>query len=84
MRRSARLRQGALSWSLFRDTAEAGRYIEHFIDESWVEHQRRLERFTGFDAGLREQRLAFHLLPDPPLVRRYVADGGAPSAGPRP
>lgn len=72
--RRARLRQGVLSWGLFRDTAVPGRYIEHFVDENWVEHQRRLERFTAMDAGLREQRLAFHVLPEPPQVRRYVAE----------
>jgi MFS family permease/quinol monooxygenase YgiN len=72
--RRARLRQGVLSWGLFRDTAVPGRYIEHFVDESWLEHQRRLERFTAMDAGLREQRLALHVLPEPPTVRRYVAE----------
>jgi MFS family permease len=72
--RRARLRQGALSWGLFRDTAVPGRYIEYFVDENWVEHQRRLERFTAFDADLRQQRLAFHVGEGPPLLRRYVAD----------
>jgi quinol monooxygenase YgiN len=73
--RRARLRQGALSWGLFRDVADPGRYVEYFVDENWVEHQRRLERFTAFDAELREQRLAFHIGPEAPLLRRYVADG---------
>ena len=72
--RRARLRQGALSWGLFRDTALQGRYIEYFVDESWVEHQRRLERFTAADAGLRERRLQFHSGSEPPRVKRYVAD----------
>lgn len=72
--RRARLRQGALSWGLFRDTAEAGRYIEYFLDENWVEHLRRLERFTAADAGLRERRLAFHIGAEPPRVRRYLGD----------
>jgi quinol monooxygenase YgiN len=72
--RRARLRQGALSWGLFRDVAVPGRYIEYFVDESWVEHQRRLERFTAFDAGLREERLALHVGTGPPVVRRYVGD----------
>ncbi|MFN9505704.1 MAG: MFS transporter [Rubrivivax sp.] len=72
--RRARLRQGALSWGLFRDVAEPGRYVEYFVDENWLEHQRRLERFTAFDAGLRAERLAFHQGSEPPLVRRYVAD----------
>ncbi|MFN7726657.1 MAG: MFS transporter [Rubrivivax sp.] len=77
--KAARLRQGALSWGLFRDTAEPGRYVEYFVDETWVEHLRRLERFTAADAELRTQRMAFHLGSEPPLLRRYVAEtqGGA-------
>jgi MFS family permease len=73
--RRARLRQGALSWGLFRDAAVPGRHIEYYVDENWLEHQRRLERFTAADAGLREQRLAFHRGDAPPLVRRFVAEG---------
>ncbi|MBD5803571.1 enterobactin exporter EntS [Azoarcus sp. Aa7] len=72
--RRARLRQGALSWGLFRDTARPERYIEYFLDENWIEHQRRLERFTAADLGLRERRLAFHIGPEAPLMRRYVAE----------
>jgi hypothetical protein len=68
------LRQGALCWGLFRDVAEPGRYIEYFVDENWLEHQRRLERFTAADAGLREERMAFHVGPELPALRRYVAD----------
>ena len=49
--RRARLRQGALSWGLFRDPAVPGRYLEYFLDETWVEHLRRLERFTASDVG---------------------------------
>ena len=71
--RAARLRQGALSWGLFRDVSVPGRCVEYFIDENWIEHQRRLARFTAFDADLRRQRLAFHRGAEPPVVRRYVA-----------
>jgi quinol monooxygenase YgiN len=78
--RRARLRQGALSWGLFRDVAEPGRYIEYFIDETWVEHLRRLERFTAFDAELRQQRLAFHVGEQPPVLRRFVGDSNLPPA----
>jgi MFS family permease len=76
--RSARLRQGALSWGLFRDVAVPGRYVEYFVDENWLEHQRRLERFTAFDASLRQQRLAFHVGNAPPVLRRYVAHDPLP------
>ena len=72
--RRARLRQGALSWGLFRDAAVPGRYVEYFVDESWFEHQRRLERFTAGDAGLRERRLSFHTGDQPPAVRRLVGE----------
>ncbi len=70
--RLARLRQGALSWGLFRDTAQAGRYIEYFLDENWIEHQRRQERFTAADIGLRKRRLAFHIGAEPPQTKRYI------------
>jgi MFS family permease len=82
--RRARLRQGALSWGLFRDVAVPGRYVEYFVDENWVEHQRRLERFTAFDAGLRDERLAFHSGPEPPRVRRYVGDSSLQAGDPLP
>jgi len=72
--RRARLRQGALSWGLFKDTSAPGRYIEYFVDESWVEHERRLERFSAADAGLRERRASFHKGSSPPVVNRYVAE----------
>ncbi len=72
--RRARLRQGALSWGLFKDTTVPGRYIEYFVDETWVEHLRRAERFTAADVDLRRQRLGFHLGPGEPAVRRYVAE----------
>ena len=72
--RRARLRQGVLSWGLFRDTARPGRYVEYFVDESWVEHLRRQQRFTASDVGLRARRLAFHLGSAPPRVDRYLAD----------
>jgi MFS family permease len=72
--RRARLRQGALSWALLRDTSVPGRYVEYFLDENWVEHQRRHERFTAADIGLRAQRLAFHLGEAPPRVQRYIGE----------
>ncbi len=77
--RQARLRQGALSWGLFRDVSVPGRYVEYFVDETWVEHRRRLERFTAADAELRSQRMAFHLGAEPPVLRRYVGDASVPA-----
>ena len=71
--RRNRLRHGMLSWGLFRDAAEPSRYIEHFVDESWVEHLRHFERMTAFDVALRERRMSFHIGDSPPRVSRYIA-----------
>jgi len=71
--RRNRLRHGVLSWELFRDAADPRRYIEHWIDESWVEHLRHFERMTAYDLLLRERRLAFHVGESPPAVSRYLA-----------
>jgi predicted MFS family arabinose efflux permease/quinol monooxygenase YgiN len=72
--RRSRLRQGALSWELFRDANDPGRYLEYFVDESWVEHLRRFDRVTAADVALRARRLAFHLGDQPPRVTRYIAE----------
>jgi len=72
--RRSRLRQGALSWELFRDANDPGRYLEYFVDESWVEHLRRFDRVTASDVTLRARRLAFHLGPEPPVVTRCIAE----------
>ena len=79
--RKARLRLGALSWGLFRDTSMPGRYIEYYLDENWIEHQRGLARFSAADAELRQQRLAFHTADVPPRVRRYVAEPASRACG---
>ena len=71
--RRNRLRHGVLTWGLFRDPAHAGRYIEHFVDESWVEHLRHFERMTAYDLSLRERRQSFHVADTPPRVSRYLA-----------
>lgn len=72
--RRARLRFGALSWELFRDTSDPGRFFEYFVDESWVEHLRRFDRVTASDVSLRERRLSFHIGEQPPVVTRSIAE----------
>ena len=72
--RRSRLRLGAVSWELFRDAKDPGRYIEYFVDETWVEHLRRFDRVTASDVTLREKRLAFHIGNEPPKVSRAIAE----------
>jgi len=72
--RSSRRRHGVLSWELLRDIHEPGRFVEQFVDPSWVEHLRRFERLTAADAALRDRRTAFHIGESPPRVTRCVVE----------
>jgi MFS family permease len=72
--RRRRLAQGALSWELFRDSADPARFVEYVVDESWLEQRRRFERLTAADEALRERRVAFHVGDSPPKVTRCIAD----------
>jgi MFS family permease len=76
--RPVRLRDGALLWGLFRDTEEPAVYLESFLVESWVEHQRQHERFTVADEALRAAVLAFHVEDKPPVIRHLVYRGDEP------
>ncbi|KNZ30710.1 MAG: arabinose ABC transporter permease [Methylibium sp. NZG] len=72
--RRARLSAGVLSWGLFRDTADPGLFIEHFVDESWAEHLRRFDRMTAADVALRARKVAFHIGDGPPVVTRRIGE----------
>ncbi|MGZ5583788.1 MAG: MFS transporter [Usitatibacter sp.] len=71
--RSARLRQGAVSWGLFEDVQVPGRYVEYFACDTWADYLRRFDRFTAMDQRLQEMRYAFHLGTEPPRISRFIA-----------
>ena len=71
--RRNRLRHGMLSWGLWRDPADPSRYVEHFVDESWVEHLRHFERMSAYDIALLEKRRSFHVGDSRPVVNRFIA-----------
>jgi MFS family permease len=66
-----RHRDGAYSWGIFEDVAESGRFVETFLVESWLEHQRQHERVTNADRVLQEQIL--HLVKGEPTVTHLIA-----------
>jgi hypothetical protein len=72
--RRSRMSQGALEWQVARDLYDAGRVVEHVIDESWTEHLRRFDRVTQADVALRDLKLSFHIGDAPPVVTRYLID----------
>jgi MFS family permease len=76
----ARRRGGAFGWGIYRDAAEAERYLEYFVEESWLGHLRHHERVTEDDRDLQERVASFHSGPAAPQVRHYLA-AGAPRPG---
>ncbi|MOA51233.1 hypothetical protein D3C78_1743530 [compost metagenome] len=41
-----RRRNGAISWNLVQDSENPHRWLELFVDESWLEHLRHHQRVT--------------------------------------
>lgn len=50
-----RRRDGAYQWGLMQDAADPERFIEYFLVESWIEHERQHARVTHADADLQGQ-----------------------------
>jgi MFS family permease len=70
--RRQRLRDGAMRWGLFIDSANPNRYVETFLVESWVEHLRQHERVTRADRQAEAVVRAFHVAPTSPKVSHLV------------
>lgn len=68
-----RRRTGAMSWGLFHDVAEPGRYVETFTVESWMEHLRQHERPTLDDRAVEKRILAFQREGAAPKVSHLIA-----------
>jgi MFS family permease len=71
--KTERLRDGAFQWGVFEDTAQPGRFIEHFLVASWLEHQRQHRRVSKTDAELQAQLSRFHRGDGPPKVEHFIA-----------
>ncbi len=75
--RGIRRRDGALSWALYQDAADAERHVETFLVESWVEHLRQHHRSTVADREVTDTVRAFHIGPEPPRVCHLLAADSA-------
>jgi MFS family permease len=77
----SRLRTGAISWDLYRDTEAADTFVELFVVPSWDEHLRQHhERLTGTDRDYQERATA--LSEGQPTVSHLVAAPAAARADP--
>ena len=61
--REMRRRNGAYFWQLFHDSEDPTRFIECFMDESWVEHLRQHERASVADREIQQR------------AKRYLVEG---------
>lgn len=68
-----RRRDGAYAWGLFEDSAERGRFLEYFLVESWLEHQRQHERVNKADADMQNRVRAFLADEQEPRVQHLIA-----------
>jgi MFS family permease len=57
--REMRRRNGAFFWELFHDSAEPSRFLESFMDESWIEHLRQHERVSVADREIQRRANQF-------------------------
>jgi len=67
-------RDGAYAWGVFEDAEEAGRFVETFLVNSWVEHLRQHERVTNADRVLQDVVLRFHCAGSPKISHLIAAE----------
>ena len=68
-----RRRDGAFSWGIFEDVSEPGRYLEYFLVESWLEHERQHHRVTEADQAAEQKVMQYHLGETRPVARHLIA-----------
>jgi len=73
--RRMRLRNGAVAWGLYQDSENDRRYIEQFVDPSWLDHLRRRERLTVEDMEFKKLADSYHSGEKPPKVSHFSARG---------
>lgn len=71
---SARRRDGASFWRVFRDLEDGERYVERFIVDSWSQYLRQRSRATVADIEAQRRLQALHVGVEAPQLTHYVAE----------
>jgi hypothetical protein len=70
--RRIRMRDGAVRWGIFQDTAHPERMVETFVTSSWLDFLRARERMTAADRIVRDRVRSLHRGADEPQVSRMI------------
>jgi predicted MFS family arabinose efflux permease len=76
-----RRRYGAVSWSLFQDTAAAERFVESWVEETWAEHLRHHERVSAADREVEDAARRLLRPGTEVRIRHLVAGTARPETG---
>lgn len=78
-----RRRGGAVAWGIYEDVESPGRFVETFLDVSWLHHLRHHERVTAADRAILDAVSACHSGPGQPQVTHLLRPApGDPVAPP--
>jgi MFS family permease len=72
--REMRRRNGAYFWQLFHDSEDPTRFVETFMDESWVEHLRQHERASVADREILDRAKQYLVEGTTTKSSHYLAD----------
>ncbi len=71
--RKVRLRNGSITWGIYQDTSDKTRFVETYLDDSWLAHLRQLYRITRDDRRAMDAALAFHRGTSLPQVTHLIS-----------
>jgi MFS family permease len=71
-----RRRDGSYRWSVFEDPADNTRFVEIFMDDSWLDHLRHHERVTNADRSLEAEVRRFQVGEGPETSHLLAATPG--------
>jgi MFS family permease len=72
--REMRRRNGAYFWELFHDSEDPSRFVECFMDESWLEHLRQHERVSVADREIQHRAKQFLVEGESATSSHWLAD----------
>jgi len=72
--RQMRRRNGAYFWQLFHDSENPTRFVETFMDESWMEHLRQHERASVADRAIQQRAKQYLLEGESTKSSHWLAD----------